>query len=130
MTYRHIVLAALGNKCTRCGYADERALCLDHVRGDGHRENRSSRSRYRKAIARGIPSDRYQLLCANCNLIKAKENGELRKAYEAEGEPEQEHQLGHISQLTEHKARRIAKKQPIGFQLTSPRKRKPVTLEE
>ena len=127
MTYRHIVLAALGNKCTSCGYADERALCLDHVRGDGHHENRSSRSRYRRAISLGIPSDRYQLLCANCNLIKAKENGELARAYE-EPELEQEHQLGHISQLTEHKAKRIRRKQPIGFQF--PRKRKPVILED
>ena len=129
MTYRHIVLAALGNKCTSCGYADERALCLDHVQGDGHRENRSSRSRYRKAIARGIPSDRYQLLCANCNLIKAKENGELTKADEAP-EMEQEHQLGHISQLTEHKLKRIRRKRPIGFELSRPIRRKPVTLED
>lgn len=45
-------------------------------------------------------------------------------------ELEPDHQIGIIQQLTEHKLKRIRRKQPIGFQLTTRRKRKPVTLEE
>lgn len=70
------VLAALGNACVRCGFADERALQVDHVHGGGTQERRvlkSTSMRYNAVLAN--PS-RYQLLCANCNWIKRAEEQE------------------------------------------------------
>jgi hypothetical protein len=75
--------AALGGKCGRCGFADERALQIDHVRGDGCRESRGathgqkvSLGTYYKHVVAQADSGRYQLLCANCNWIKRVENKE------------------------------------------------------
>jgi hypothetical protein len=65
-------------KCSRCGFSDIRALCLDHTDGDG----RFDREHFRGSRLclhlkyEGFPSG-YQVLCANCNLIKARENGEF-----------------------------------------------------
>jgi hypothetical protein len=76
---------ALGNKCVRCGYKDERALQIDHVNGGGKKE----RTKYRgasyyyhvlKEIAAGR-GKKYQILCANCNVIKRRENQEIKLRY-------------------------------------------------
>ena len=71
------VIKLLGEKCVRCGYSDERALQIDHIYGGGRidRKRLSSVSRYYEHIL--INEGRgYQLLCANCNVIKAREQGE------------------------------------------------------
>ena len=69
------MVAALGGVCQRCGFADSRALQVDHVNGGGNRELRASNSRTTLAnvLAR---SGEFQLLCANCNWIKRVEQGE------------------------------------------------------
>ena len=81
--WRTRVLAHLGGKCVRCGFTDERALQVDHVRGDGYLDGRhrignrmagSSSTYYRRVVA--DTTGRYQLLCANCNWIKRVENKE------------------------------------------------------
>ncbi len=68
------VFTALGGKCSRCGLADWRVLQLDHVTGNG-REERNARgaswkttSAYTRHILENL--DSYQLLCANCHVIK------------------------------------------------------------
>jgi hypothetical protein len=69
--------AHLGGVCCRCGFADPRALQIDHVAGDGQGDRRLKRSRI--AWYRAVREDaagRFQLLCANCNWIKRWENGE------------------------------------------------------
>ena len=80
------IYAILGNKCVVCGFSDSRALCIDHVKGNGreHRakftaSNGNFRGRkYYKAILAELllGSKDYQLLCANHNQIKKYENKE------------------------------------------------------
>lgn len=67
------LVALLGGRCVRCGYAsDVRALCVDHVRGGGTAEGkRYGWTRYRVIIKKVLAgSSEYQVLCANCNQIK------------------------------------------------------------
>jgi hypothetical protein len=70
----------LGHCCSRCGYSDKRALCIDHVNGGGFKELRSMSVApyYKKVLADTTGS--YQILCHNCNWIKRAENGEVRKS--------------------------------------------------
>ncbi len=68
------ILEMLGNCCKICGYSNKRALQIEHINGDGAEERR----RYQDPTAcyRFIKSqveagtDRYQILCANCHIIK------------------------------------------------------------
>ena len=65
-------ISVLGCKCNHCGISDERVLQFDHVNDDGA----SDRSDYGKGTERTYrmviehPS-RFQLLCANCHMIKS-----------------------------------------------------------
>ena len=83
---RERVLAHLGGKCVCCGFADSRALQIDHVQNDGHSDPYRLKRR-RTALLQAVLRDtsgRYQLLCANCNAIKAHEHlQELRAARKA-----------------------------------------------
>jgi hypothetical protein len=78
---RQALLDALGGKCVVCGFADQRALHIDHVLNDGCTERKqfcqnpttgsfTGYKKYFKHIAENLDSGRYQLLCANCNTIK------------------------------------------------------------
>ena len=74
--YRKDLIQALGGKCVRCGFSDERALQVDHVQNNGaqhRREKASSTGTYYRDILKNIDSGKYQLLCANCNWIKQHE---------------------------------------------------------
>jgi len=65
--------------CVWCGFNDLDALCLDHINDDGAadrkelkisgRGNGSGSRTYEALASRGWPSG-YQVLCANCNMIK------------------------------------------------------------
>jgi hypothetical protein len=74
------VLELYGRKCKHCGFADERALVVDHVNGDGYLDLQPGGSRrggaasYKRVLEN---PERFQLLCANCNLIKAIEDKEF-----------------------------------------------------
>lgn len=69
-----------GRKCCKCGYdADIRALQIDHIDGGGNlqrREHPLPDYTYYKCILEsgGVG---FQILCANCNVIKKFENGEV-----------------------------------------------------
>lgn len=72
----------LGGKCaavdcsTPGGRVHERALTIDHVNNDGWHE-RANHGSDRLVLYRNVMADtqgRYQLLCANCNQIKAHEH--------------------------------------------------------
>lgn len=69
----------LGRYCKCCGFSDMRALQIDHVNGFGNKERRklssSSPAFYKKIIA--AAGYGYQVLCANCNWIKAREEGSI-----------------------------------------------------
>lgn len=72
------LLAFFGNQCVRCGFADARALQVDHIHGDGHAERKgdTNHTTTRWKLTRDNPAlarAKYQLLCANCNWIKRSE---------------------------------------------------------
>jgi len=74
----------LGNKCnnplcsTPRDKLDSRCLQIDHVNGGGKKEKREFETIYYRHILRKIQSGSkdYQLLCANCNVIKRYKNKE------------------------------------------------------
>lgn len=78
--YRMMAISYLGGICARCGFSDIRALQIDHVAGNGADERREIGNgvRYLKKVIKS--SGDYQVLCANCNLIKRLINGEHRKS--------------------------------------------------
>lgn len=86
--WHRAAFAALGGKCLRCGFTDERALQIDHVNGGGSKEHhrrqkngamwrRICLSKYYRLVVNDT-TGKYQLLCANCNWIKRTENGEMK----------------------------------------------------
>lgn len=70
----------LGSKCARCSEADQLVLHIDHIFGGGESERRAGAgglALYR-SILRGERDGELQLLCANCNRIKFKEDSALK----------------------------------------------------
>ena len=74
---RRILLEEMGGKCSSCGYADRRAIQIDHVHGGGSKERterrRSGRAQYSVREVRESwrkKEGKYRLLCANCNCIE------------------------------------------------------------
>lgn len=61
-----------GSNCVQCGESDLDVLCIDHIHNDG----RDDRIRFDCSLAffkhldRNTISDRYQILCYNCNCTK------------------------------------------------------------
>ena len=78
---RKEIFNLLGNKCKKCNNEDPRVLQIDHVFGGGNRETEKNYYRYHKRVLKEIKegSNKYQLLCANCNCIKRYENRELNQ---------------------------------------------------
>jgi hypothetical protein len=78
--HRAAVVAKYGGACACCGFADSRALALDHVNGDGaaHRAavstGRARRSNggitWYARLNREPRDPDLQLLCYNCNAAK------------------------------------------------------------
>lgn len=70
-------------RCMRCGFDDLRALCIDHVYHNGaeHRATLTGQNGRRAAMGSTIYiwlkknhyPDGFQVLCANCNMIKEAE---------------------------------------------------------
>jgi hypothetical protein len=67
-----------GNKCNCCGENNIKFLSIDHINNDGYKERKgrggSSDQIHRNIIKNNFP-DTYQILCFNCNLGKARNNG-------------------------------------------------------
>ena len=75
-----------GAFCKKCGFSDWRALCIDHVNGDGYVDRKNSKISNPQTYLKHIQAKNgkgYQVLCANCNKIKVHENREVRKPKEA-----------------------------------------------
>lgn len=73
------VFTKLGDKCIECGFADKRALHIDHINNDGYehrKKNTSATQRLRDVI--NDKDEKYQILCANCNFIKKHETNEVK----------------------------------------------------
>jgi len=77
---KSLVVDILGGACAYCGFADLRALQIDHINNDGYLTRRKHGRTSTKTIMKYIiehPEEakkRYQVLCANCNTIKAYEH--------------------------------------------------------
>lgn len=82
--WREKVLDVLGNICSHCPFSDPRALQIDHVHGGGCAEERllGRGVGYMKHVIDSVMrgEGKYQLLCANCNVIKKVVNNELRRS--------------------------------------------------
>ena len=77
---RDSIHTRLGGKCVGCGFQDRRALQIDHKHGGGClelREFNSTHKYYKMLLALTDLTERYQLLCANCNWIKRDTNNEF-----------------------------------------------------
>lgn len=83
LSIRKIVIHTLGDKCVKCGYDDMRALQVDHIDGGGRQERREipNTTKFYKCVIDSFNNNenKYQLLCANCNVIKRIENKEHKK---------------------------------------------------
>lgn len=77
---RNKIITYLGKKCVRCGFDDYRALQIDHVNGGGNVERKIywQTIQYYNHILTLLSTNKYQLLCANCNWIKREENNEIK----------------------------------------------------
>ena len=78
---RQAALEKLGGKCAGCGWTDVRALQIDHVHSDGHSDRKlhAGAAFFKYVVEVGYATGRYQVLCANCNCIKAYELLECRR---------------------------------------------------
>ncbi len=66
-----------GAFCKRCDFNDVRALQFDHINGGGTQERTALGGQQKKVWQRiRMNPAAYQVLCANCNWIKRKENEE------------------------------------------------------
>ncbi len=72
-----------GPKCALCGYsANQDALQIDHIRGDGHTDRAKHAGGNISAKLRAIKEnpERFQVLCGNCHNIKSnQERRQTRK---------------------------------------------------
>lgn len=89
------MITAYGGKCKRCGIDDTDVLVLDHIDDDARIEKdlfglnaRGGHKHYGRLKKQGWPQERFQLLCANCNM---KKENERRRAgiYERWGEKQE-----------------------------------------
>lgn len=71
-----------GARCASCGFDDIRALVLDHINGGGAAERRRYGNNVNlwRALLKADAPPGYQVLCANCNVIKMWEKREWRYA--------------------------------------------------
>lgn len=82
---KNMVYDLLGHQCSRCGFADKRALQIDHIQGFGKKSRKrfTNSMHYYICIHRSVLNNEnlYQILCANCNWIKRYENKECSWDY-------------------------------------------------
>ena len=68
------VINEYGGICKDCGEDNLYFLCIDHVFNDGAEERKKigsdTHKLYRKLRKENYPTNRYQLLCYNCNWKK------------------------------------------------------------
>jgi hypothetical protein len=76
---REKIYAAYGNKCVCCGEDNPLFLTVDHVNSDGYLERKNKKytsgSQFYSLIVKQNFPDKYQLLCYNCNMGRARNNG-------------------------------------------------------
>jgi hypothetical protein len=86
---RAMVIEAYGSVCRCCGISEARFLSVDHVHSDGHeaRKVHGVGAMFYSWLKRaGFPQEGFQLLCFNCNLGRAFNNGICPHVSGAEGD--------------------------------------------
>ena len=73
--YRKDVIEHYGGKCYCCGESNYKFLSIDHVNGIQKGEKRISGLHFYSRIKKHNYPDDYQVLCFNCNLGRALNNG-------------------------------------------------------
>lgn len=75
---RKLVIDVYGGACRGCGERDLDVLLMDHVQNDGHLHRRQVKA---SALYRWLRDNNYpegfQVLCRNCNIVKARNDGVL-----------------------------------------------------
>ncbi len=64
------VINNLGAKCACCQESIYELLTIDHINGKGEHTNAQRKNLPKTVIKEGIPKDKYQTLCHNCNAAK------------------------------------------------------------
>jgi len=72
------VIQKLGGKCARCGKTDWRILQINHINGNGRKERARLGKKIYTNILKGKDMDKYNLLCANCNILYEYDRGKRR----------------------------------------------------
>lgn len=72
---RLLVLSNYGGKCACCGESEYEFLSIDHINGDRREDTKllgfcQTNMLYRYLRNHNYPTNRYQLLCYNCNCAK------------------------------------------------------------
>lgn len=65
------VVDAYGGRCSCCGETEICFLSIDHIYGNGNKEEGRGRGGYKFYLwlkRQGFPKDKYRLLCHNCNM--------------------------------------------------------------
>lgn len=79
---RRRTVLMIASACNHCGFDDVRALHIDHITGDAVEDKKFTGGSYYHNIAKRIreesPND-YQILCANCHMIKTLESQDCVK---------------------------------------------------
>ena len=80
---RKKIIQLLGGVCNYCGFEDERALCIDHIKAGGTQERLKFGGNFYRKVRELVESGSrdYQILCANCNQIKKVERNEVKRKY-------------------------------------------------
>lgn len=69
------VLELYGNKCECCNEATEQFLTIDHINNDGKYDRQRSGCRIYGRLDSTERMEGYRILCFNCNLGRAKNDG-------------------------------------------------------
>lgn len=80
---KELLKLAGGIECKSCGFQDWRALQIDHINGNGRKDDsiRKNQVKFKRDVIEN--PNKYQVLCANCNWIKRYENNECNSIYGA-----------------------------------------------
>ncbi len=72
------MIRAYGGACACCGEAEPIFLDLDHINNDGTADRKAKGNSQRLLVwlrENAWPSDRYRILCCNCNQGRARNGG-------------------------------------------------------
>lgn len=68
---RELVIEKYGNKCNCCGETIKEFLTIDHINGGGIKDRKQWSSIYfLNQMIKDYNSDKYQILCWNCNCAR------------------------------------------------------------